>query len=821
MDQLAQDLRLTFRSLRRRPGFAAAVMLTLALGIGVNVTVLQTVYGLVLRPLPFVDTGSESEGHLVALGMRHDTMSVEAYDFSPLDVKDFAEQCRVCLSVAVYDHRTVALAAAGAGDGGTLAEGARRISAQAVSPELFALLDVQPVRGRALLPGEDAPGSPRVAVLSHRLWRQLGAEDALVGGEMLIDGHPTEVAGVMPEGFHFPARSDLWFPLESSLEDSRSMRRMDNVVARLAPGVSLETARAEAAAISRRLAAAYPESNLGWSFTAMPYRERLVEGSERRVLALLLGAVLLVLLIACVNVTNLLLARENERRHTAAIRIALGSDRWSLIRRRMTENVVLAAGGGALGVLLSTWALDYLKQADPRGWEAWLSFELGAETVVFALVLTLLSALVCGILPALRASNPGLGRALGEDRRGTAGGGSQRMQRGLIVGQIALALTLLVGASLTVRSLSSLLRLDAGFDTADLLTMRVQLPGEFFGDPEERRLTFARLLEDLESLPGVSAAAATSAIPLVDDGTAILLSYPGQVLRDGEDQLVTYILQTPGLFDLLDVPLLAGRRFTAAEAADPESRVAIINDELAAHAFGGRDPIGERIRLGYGGDDETPWTTVIGVVPKIYYEEPGEETDQSRLQVHLPYARAPRATMGVLVRTAVHPATLAPAVRRRLALSDPTVAVDSVYTMAAVRDQVLWAERLIGELFGSFALLALVLSALGIYGVMAYAVAQARREIGVRMALGADRGDVGGLFLARGLWMLIPGVVLGLLGAAATGQLLASVLYEVAAVDPAAFAAALLLLIAAASIGVALPVRRATQVEPAIALRQQ
>ncbi len=485
MDQLLRDLRLTFRSLRRRPGFAAVVVLTLALGIGVNVTVFQAVYGLVLRPLPFVDTGSQSEGLLVALGMRHDTMSVEAYDFSPLDVKDFTEQCRACAGVAVYDGRVVTL---GDGEtGGAPEQGARRIRGQAVSPELFALLDVQPARGRALLPDEDAPGSPRVAVLSHRLWRQLGAGEDLVGRDLALDGRPTRVVGVMPAGFHFPARSDLWFPLEQSLDDARSLRWMDNVIARLAPDVSLEAARAEVAAISRRLAGAYPESNLGWSFTAVPYRERLVEGSERRMLGLLLGAVLFVLLIACVNVTNLLLARESERRHSAAIRIALGSDRLSLIRQRMTENVVLALGGGALGVLLSVWALDYLGQADPRGWEAWLNMELGTETAVFTLVLTLLSALVFGLLPSLRASSPGLGRALGEGRRGTVGGESHRTQGHLVIAQIALALTLLVGASLMVRSVTSLFRIDAGFDTDNMVTMRVQLPGELFGDPEERR----------------------------------------------------------------------------------------------------------------------------------------------------------------------------------------------------------------------------------------------------------------------------------------------------------------------------------------------
>ncbi|MEM7354155.1 MAG: ABC transporter permease [Acidobacteriota bacterium] len=816
MENLIRDLRLTLRSLRRQPGFAGVVVLTLALGIGVNVAVLQTIYSLVLRPLPFIDTGSEAKGLLVALGMRHDTLSVEAYDFSPPDVRDFTEQCSACRTVAVHDRRTVVLAASG---GGTLEEGAQRISAEAVSPELFSVLDTQAWRGRTLRPGEDEPGGPPVAVISHRLWRQLGAEDDLVGRDLLLDGRATEVVGIMPEGFRFPARSDLWFPIEQRLEDARSQRWIDNVIARLEPGTALATARAETETFSQRLAAAYPASNKGWSFTLMPYRERLVQGPERQMLGLLLGAVLFVLLIACVNVTNLLLARESGRRTTAAIRLALGCDRWNLIRQRMTENAVLATAGGGLGVLLSAWMLDYLKQADPRGWEAWLSLDLGAETIIFTIALTLLSTLAFGLLPSLRAANPSPGSALGEGQRRAIGGEPYRVQRGLVIAQIGLALTLLVGASLMVRSVTQLFYIDAGFDTTNLLTLRVQLSGERYEEPAARPVALKRLLEELEALPGVESAAATSAIPLVEDGTAVPVSYPGQVLRDGESQIATYILQTPGLFDLLDVRLLAGRTFTAAEIADPESRVAIINDELANHLWGERDPVGDRIRLGY--QEDAPWTTVIGVVPKIYYEEPGEETDQSRLQIHLPYARVPWATMGVLVRTRVDPESLTATVRRQVAAVDPTLAIDSLYSMTSLRSQVIWAERLLVELFGTFAFLALVLSALGIYGVMAYAVSQSRREIGVRMALGADRSNVRGLFLVRGLLMVAPGVALGLLGAAGTGRLLDNALYGVEAGDPLAFSAALTILIAAAAIGIALPVRRAMRVEPSIALRQE
>jgi putative ABC transport system permease protein len=307
-------------------------------------------------------------------------------------------------------------------------------------------------------------------------------------------------------------------------------------------------------------------------------------------------------------------------------------------------------------------------------------------------------------------------------------------------------------------------------------------------------------------------------VPLLEDGTAIPFSYPDERLREGERQIGTYILQTPALFDVLDLPLIAGRRFTAAEARDPESRVVIVNDELAHHVWGDGDPIGQRLRLGY--EEDAPWSTVIGVVPKIYYEEPGEETDQSRFQVHVPYARIPWRTMAVLIRTRTDPATLADTVRAELSLLETSMAVDSVRTLESIRSEAIWGERLQGELFRTFALLALALSALGIYGVMAYVVSRRTREIGVRMALGADREAIRSLFLRRGLLLVASGTVLGLAGSLVVARLLSSVLYGVRGLDPIAFGIALLVLTTAASIGVALPAERATRVEPVVALEQ-
>ena len=819
MDRLLRDLRLALRSLRRQPGFTAVVAVTLALGIGVNLSILQVAYGILMRPLPLVDLGSEApdaeRGLLLALAMRHETQSVEAFDFSLPDIRDFREQCTVCEGVAAFDARTLVLAETD--DGSPAAEGnARRVRGQAVSPELFRLLGAAAALGRTLDPELDQPGGPAVVVLSHGLWQQLGADPGLLGGELRLDGALATVVGIMPEGFHFPERSQLWIPLEHRPEAERADRWVDNVLVRLEPGVRLEQAEAGALAISKRLARSFPASNQLWAFTTMPFRQRLVSLEEQEVLGLLMAAVGLVLLIACVNVTNLLLARESSRRRAAAVHVALGSSRTALIRHRMTENLVLAALGGTAGLLVSAWLLDAIADADPNGWPTWVRFELGAETVLMSLGLTGVSALFFGLVPALRASRPDLGAAI-SGGRGTVAGREQRMQQGLVVAQIALASTLLVGAGLVVERVRALAELDAGFETEPILALQVQLADERYTEPEARVAVFDRISEALSTLPGVQAAAATSALPLAEDGTAIPLDYPGRTLRDGERLLGTYILQTRDLFDVFELPLLAGRRFTPAELADPESRVVIVGEALARRIWGSESPLGQRIRLGY--DEGAPWSTVIGVAPQVYYEEPGEESDQSRLQVHLPYGRIPWRSMELVLRASVEPATLGPQVRRRLAEIDPGMAVDSVFTMTEVRHRALWGERLQGQLFSTFALMALLLSAVGIYGVMAYVVVQRIPEIGVRMALGAERRHIGSLVVRRGTAMVGAGMLLGCLGAVLVYRLLGSALHGVGSASILPFLISFALLIAAAGVGVALPTRRALSVDPAATLR--
>lgn len=817
MNELSRNLVFAFRALRRQPGFTAVVLVTLALGIGVNLTVLQMAHAFVTRPLPFIDTGTVEDGLLVSLAMDHETQRVEAFDFSQEDVDDFTEQCTTCSAVAAYDGRAVVLTRPGARD----AESTRRVLGQAVSPELFSILATPAARGRVLQAGDARHETSPVVVLSHSLWQRLGGETAWVGRELMLDGQSTTVVGIMPEGFQFPERAELWMPLVPRAETTRSQRYLDNVVARLRPGVELAQAQSEAGAIAARLAAAHPDSNGPWSIRVMPFRERLVNADVRRVLMMLIAAVGLVLSIACANVTNLLLARETTRRQAAAIRLALGADRLSLFRQHMTESLLLALGGGLLGLLLSGWTLDYLTHADPEGMPAWVHLTPGADTFGIMLGVTLIASVAFGVLPALRAARPALRTVAGSGVRGTTGRASQRLQRLLVVGQVAVALVLLGGAGATVESARSLMRIDAGFDTDPMLTMRLHLP-EAAAASEARRAErirrFDRVVERLGQLPGVEAAVATSALPLIEDGTATPFSYPGQSLRDGEREIVTYILQNRNLFDALGVPMLAGRSFTTRELLDPTSRSVIVSDTVAERLPGGlAAAVGSRVRLG---DGDGPWSIVVGVVPSLYFEEPGEETDQSRMQVHLPYAHRPWRAMGVLLRTSVPPATLSAAVREAVAAADPSMAVESVRTMDVVRQQVVWAERLLSELFGSLALLAVVLAVVGLYGVMAFVVAQRIPEIGIRMALGADRGAIRALVLRNGLVMIGLGLALGLPMAWAAMKVLGQVFYGIEGLEPGLLALAVLGLGAAALLGVAVPSASATRVEPVDALRQ-
>lgn len=787
------------------------VVITLALGIGVNLTMLQTTYSFLARPLPFVDTGSEASGLLIALAMHHATQDVEAYDFSQADVLDLAARCTTCATVAAYDGHTAVLEQPGS----RLAGGALRVHGQAVWPSLFQLLDTRAALGRVILPGEETDGAAAVVVLGHALWQRLGADPELVGRDVVLDGRTTTVVGVMPAGFRFPQRAEFWIPLTHRSGTARAERWIDNVAIRLRPGIRLAQAQTELDTFGHQLATAYPASNQSWSFRLRSYRDYLVGAELEHMLRLLLGAVAFVLLIACANVTNLLLARETHRRRINTLHRALGASRGHLVRQHLTESFVLAALGGALGLLFSVWAMDYLAHADPEGPPGWLVLEPGPETFAFAFGLTVVACLVFGLVPALRAAHPESGATTMVP--GRVARGAQRAQRALVVGQIALALILLTGAGVAIKSAQAMMRIDAGFSTERLLTMRLDLARA--DDRATRVQTYDRVLERLAALPGIETVAATSAIPLLDDGTAIPLTFPGQVMRDGESTIARYILQTHDFLDVLQLPLIDGRGFTDAEMTHPDSRVVIVSEALARRLFAPGTAVGQRIQLGY--DSDTSWSTIIGVVPTLYYEEPGEANEQTQLQAHLPMAWSPRRSMAIVARTSVPPDTLADTVRDTVLAIDSSIATTAVQSMHAVRRQGAWGTRLLSEMLGSFAFLALVIASLGIYGVMAFVVARRIPEIGIRMALGANRRAIRTLFLSRGLILIALGLALGTLGALALVGVLGSALYGVEPLEPRVLAAAATILGAVAALGVAWPSEQATRVRPIRALRQE
>lgn len=805
MHPLLQDLRSALRSLVRRPGFSATIVLTLAFAIGANAAVYTVVSAMTLRPLPHVD-----DENLVAIAMRHAVLDVVAYDFRIPDYLHLAESCRSCAGVGAFDGRSLVL---------TNGDEPERVIGAAVSPGLFSLLGVPPLEGREFLDAEGVPGSDAVVILSHDLWqRRLGGDPTILGSTLSIDGADRVVVGVMPPGFRFPSVAEAWIPLALSAEDRESRAQwLDHLVARLQPDVTLATARAEARAVGETLAREHPDTNRGWTFELLPWREALVDDGTRHVLALLLGAVAFVLLIACANIANLLLVRESERRHELAVQLALGSGRGPLLRRLLIESLVLAAAGAGAGLLIASWVVDLVSATNPEGFDYWLDLSVDGRVAAFAAGLAVLATLLFGTLPALRALPRDLASELKAGRRGSPTPARQRLQRLLVVAETALAVMLLFGAFLLVESLTALDRLDPGFDTDRLLVLRTQLAGEAYGTGEARGAFAERSARIFSELPGVVSAAATGAVPLDEDGiTATLLPAGADPERDNLP--VTVIGSSASLFTTLGVELLQGRTFTPTEALDPESEpVAVVGRRLAERLWAG-DAIGQIVRFTSSPRPEVE-VRVIGVVPDLYYEEPGEETDQSSFQVHLPYHRAARWGMKLLVRTEGPPEEVAPRLRRELQRLDATLPVAALEPLESVRHVHLWAERLQSGLLGAFAVVALVLAVLGVYGVMAFAVGQRRLELGVRMALGATGRSIRRLLLGEGLAIATVGLGLGLVGAFLLSGWLRSTLYGIEAGGLGALVAGAAVLLGAALLACWLPAQRASRTDPVSALR--
>ncbi|HEX7049880.1 MAG TPA: ABC transporter permease [Longimicrobiales bacterium] len=800
METLFHDLRYALRSLRKAPGFAGVAVLTLALGIGANTAIFSVVDGVLLRPLPYPEPD-----RLVSF------VEAGSYKGAFLEYRERAESFE---AIAAYTPGQ-AFSLTGRGE-------PVRLEGAVVSAGLFSVLGAKPLLGRTFLPGEDEAGREPVVVLSHGLWQQrFGADPGIIGEEVRLDGIARTVVGVMPPGFRFPSAStQLWVPASIRAADPIDLWGMSvgTTIARLRPGVTLEEARTEVRTLEPRMRELFPwdmPEDYGRNATVVPLRDRIV-GDVRPMLLVLLGAVGFVLLIACANVANLLLARATTRRRELAVRVALGAGRRRLMRQLLTESVMLAALGGIVGLFLAFWGVELLVAGLPADTPRLAGIGIDGRVLGFTAALTFATGLVFGVLPALRASRSEPHDALKEGGR-TATGARTRLSAALVVTEIALAVVLVTGAGLLIRSFWRLLRVDPGFRVENVVAATVAPPTFRYADGAARRAFYQELLGRLEALPGVTGAGITDRLPFGgrNYGSVFVIEGRPDPATQGGDWPLADIAATISADYLrtMGIRVLRGRGFTPADRADAPG-VVLINQALARRYWPDEDPIGRRIR----GPGSVPWLTIVGIVDDVAYNR---LADTDLPAFYMPLLQHGPEVVSVVVRSTADPATLAANLRAVVASIDEDTPVSDVRAMAQRVSDSLGRPRFTMLLLTAFAAAALILGAVGIYGVIAYAVSQRIHEIGIRMALGARAGDVLGMVVRQGAALAMIGIAVGLLAAFATTRLLAGLLYGVGATDAATFLAVPLLLGAVALAASWIPARRAARVDPVVALRNE
>lgn len=813
MPTLLQDLGYAWRMLRKNPGFTVVAVLTLALGIGANTAIFSLVNSVILKPLPYKDAE-----RLVIIWEQNPHRGWYQNIVSMANFLDWRRQNHVFTDLAAIDPTSFNLAG-GAGE-------PVEIGGERVTANLFSLLGVQPLRGRAFLSEEDKPGSAPVAVLNYGLWqRRYGGDPALIGKRISLDGESYTVVGVMPAGFsdvyttYFAVNAQVWV---SGL-DLRPNGRTNHAylaLGRLKPGVSLAQAQAEMDAIARGIEQQDPE-NKGWGVELLSLHDQVVKYS-RPALLVLLAAVALVLLIACANLTNLLLARAAGREREIALRTALGANRVRLIRQLLTENLLLAMLGGGLGIVLAAWGTTALVALTPPillqmspGLE---SAGISSRVLCYSLGLALTTGLLFGLLPAYGTSKTDLNESLKEGSRNcTESSRSHRVRGALVVTEFALAVALLVGAGLMIRTLAHLHQVDLGFNPDNVVTLRVPLRGPRYKEPARQVEFFQQLVARIEALPGVRSASVSRGLPMEGWAGMEFFTQENPNPPPGEQPDANYLVVSPHYFHTMGIPLRKGRAFTDADTRSSE-QVVIVSEELARKHWPGQDAIGKRLRA--GDEAELPWRTIVGIAGNVRTQ--GQDV-RFVPELYIPLTQYPWALepRDVVVRAASNPAGLTSAVRREIAALDKDQPVSDVRTLDHVAGEPVAQRQFLMVLLGVFAGLALALAAVGIYGVMTYSVAQRTHEIGIRMALGAEQRDVLKLIVARGLALAVVGVAAGLVAAFTLSRLMASLLYGVRPGDPATLAIVCLTLVAVALAASYIPARRATKVDPMVALRYE
>ena len=798
MESITKDIQFALRGLLKRPAFTAIAVVTLALGIGVNTAIFSVVNAVMLRPLPY-----ENPGQLVRLWSDRSGQRTDQMEFSPAEVTDFRDQLTTFEDVGLFD-----LGLSANVTGGTQPE---RVNGSEATPGLFNVLRVKPLLGRTFSPDEVDVKQSKVVLFGESLWRRrFGADPNLVGRMVQLDGESYTVIGVLPESFKFPEKAELWLPFSFTSEDWKNDRQhyYISAVGRLKQGVTVAQAKADLEAIVKRLSPTFSAARKKWGITVIPMHEQVV-GKIAATLWILFGAVALVLLIACVNVANLLLTRTADRQKELAIRVALGAGRGRVIRQLLLESLLLALIGGGAGALLAVWITKLfsasLLESLPRGHEVTADLTV----LLFTLGMSVLTAFIFGLAPALQGSNPNLNETLKEGGRRSSAGARRGLRDALVISEIALSLVLLVGAGLLVKSFLRLQSVNAGFDSHSVLTMEVTLPRIQYPKTTEQNAFVQQALRRIEGLPGVKSVAATINLPLV--GTwGMGYAVPGH--PNEQNQVADNANVTPRYFQTMGIPLLQGRDFSDHDTGDT-TPVIIINEAFARKHFPNENPLGQIINAGSKRE-------IVGVVGNV---KPRGLELESKPQLYLPYAQKPTIAsfFTFTIRTESAPLSLAAAVQQEIASLDKNLPVANIRTMDQIVSTSLEQRRLTMGFFTGFATIAVLLAAIGVYGVVSYSVTQRTHELGIRVALGARWSDVLRLILKQGIVLAFIGVAAGVGAALALTRLMRSLLFQVAATDVATFILVAIGLIAVVLLACYVPARRATKVDPLEALRYE
>jgi putative ABC transport system permease protein len=812
MKSLLQDVRYGLRVLAKAPGFTAVAVLAIALGVAANTAIFSVINAVLLEPLPY-----REPGRLVSLWEMNRARDAHQNVLSPANLIDWKEQTDVFEDVAAFRDTRANLS----GGGGEPEE----VVVQYVTPNLFPLLGVEPIKGRGLTAEDASPGANRVVVLGHGIWqRRFGGDPEVVGKSFNLGGTPVTVVGVMPARFQWFIRKgsgtaappEMYTPFALSDAYRKRQGRYMQAVARLKDGVTRERAELELNHLAARLEQQYPDFNKGWGAEVVSLRDQFA-GPIKPVLWVLLGAVGFLLLIACANVANLLLARGAARQKEIAIRTALGAGRARVVRQLLTESLLLAVGGGALGLLLAWWGVELLLALSPRDVLDLGGVSLNVPVLVFTLGVSLLTGVVFGVVPAFEASRVSTSESLKDGAKGTTVGSRSSLLRSLfVVVEIAMALVLLVGAGLMLKSFARLRSVDPGFEPDNLLTMRVSLPVRKYKEDAQVIAFTRQAAERLAALPGVEAAGAVNYLPFAGPGSATNFKIVGRPdPPPGEEPDTDVRVTDENYFRAMNIPLLRGRMYTAQESAE-RGKVAVVTQSFVEKYFPNEEPLGKQLLVNMK-DDINP-TEIVGVVGDIKLHALDEEPHPT---VYWPHAELVYSNMTFVVRTKGEPTALGAAARGAIQAIDADQPVADMRPMGQFLAESVARARFSATLLGVFALVALVLAGVGVYGVMAYAVAQRTHEIGVRVALGAQARDVLRLVLGQGMALAGAGLALGLLGAFALTRLLSSLLFEVSTTDLTTYATLTGFLLVVALLACLIPARRATKVDPMVALRYE